>query len=72
LLLKHWLKQTEVNASEKWGYEDPEVIPEAEAGESMATAQSDHDVAEGADSDAEAALDSSSGLSELSDRATLA
>jgi hypothetical protein len=33
LLLKHWLKQTEVNPWEKWGYEELEGIAEAVAGE---------------------------------------
>jgi hypothetical protein len=33
LLLKHWLKQTEVNHWEKWGYAEPEGIAEAVAGE---------------------------------------
>jgi hypothetical protein len=65
LLLKHWLKQTEVNSWEKWGYEDPEVLPQAGVG--GATTRSDQDIPEGVDSDAEAALNSSSGLSDLSD-----
>jgi hypothetical protein len=66
-LLKHWLKQTEVNPWEKWGYEEPEGIAEAVAGEGEGT-QGDHwhDAPEGVDSDAEAALNSSS-LSDLSD-----
>jgi hypothetical protein len=63
LLLKHWIKQTEVSPWEKWGYEEPEGIAEAVAGEGT---QSDHDAPEGVDSDAEAALNSS-GLSDLSD-----
>jgi hypothetical protein len=71
LLLKHWLKQTEVKPWEKCGYDDPDDIQVAArvggtAGEG-AGSSSDHDVPEGADSAAEAALNSSSGLSDVSD-----
>jgi hypothetical protein len=65
LLLKHWLKQTEVNPCERWGYEEPKGIAEAVAGEGEGT-QSDHDAPEGVDLDAEAALNSC-GLLDLSD-----
>jgi hypothetical protein len=74
LLLKHWLKQTELNPWEKWSYEEPEGIAEMVAGEGPGEgegAQSDHDAPEDVDSEYEAALNSS-GLSDLSDGCTLA
>jgi hypothetical protein len=75
LLLKHWLKQTDLQPWEKWGYEledaaaDPSARhPEGIAGDGAGPEiNSDHDAPEGADSAAEAALNSSSGLSDISD-----
>ncbi|KAA8910318.1 hypothetical protein FN846DRAFT_888485 [Sphaerosporella brunnea] len=65
LLLKHWLKHTQVNSWEKWGYEDPEVLPQV--GVRRATTRSDHDMPEAVDLNTKAELNSSSGLSDFSD-----